>query len=174
MNQGAQILAGEFGDVVWIRVGGKGDFQNSPDLKRYALHMIGNGTSQIVVDLEDCPMMDSTFMGTLTGIAIRLKAASGGKLQIINANPRNRQLLEGLGLDLILELDIDGSAWKDERDLVKANLTQPKPGGPLSKKNHAEFVLEAHEALCKANEENVRRFKDVIDFLRNDAEKQSS
>ena len=63
------------------------------------------GTRHIVVDLETCPTMDSTFMGTLTGIAIRLMDHPGGRLQVVNVNDRNRQLLGNLGLDLIFEVD---------------------------------------------------------------------
>jgi hypothetical protein len=36
------------------------------------------------------------------------------------------------------------------------------------KKEQAETMLEAHEALCEAAPENVFRFKDVLDFLRQD------
>ena len=64
-------------------------------------------------------------------------------------------------------------SWAKERALVKNNLQQPDPAPPLHQRDQAEFVLEAHEALCKANEENVRRFKDVIEFLKHDVDKQS-
>lgn len=174
VNQGAPILVGEFNNVVWVRVEGKGNFQNSPELKEFAIRMIDRGRTAMVVDLEECPAMDSTFMGTLTGIAIRLKAVCFGKLDILNANPRNQQLLESLGLDQIFYVDVDRRAWIEERELVKHNLLRPEPGRALGKRDHAEFVLEAHESLCKANDDNVRRFKDVIDFLKHDTEKQSS
>ncbi len=173
MTPDSPILVGNFPDVVWIRVGGKGNFRNSPELKQFALHMLENGRSKFVVDLEDCPMMDSTFMGTLTGIALRLKAGLSGKLEIINANPRNQQLLQSLGLDQILTVDIEGTSWKEERELVKNNLQQPGPPPSLDQRDQAEFVLEAHEALCKANEDNVRRFKDVIEFLKHDIDEKS-
>jgi hypothetical protein len=35
------------------------------------------------------------------------------------------------------------------------------------------LVLEAHEALIKANEENRNRFCDVVEFLRQDLEAQA-
>jgi anti-anti-sigma factor len=167
------ILVGNFPDVVWVRVEGKGNFRNSPELKEFALHMLDSGRSEFVIDLEGCPMMDSTFMGTLTGIALRLKASLSGHLEIINANPRNQQLLQSLGLDQIFTVDIEGTSWKKERDLVKDNLQQPGTAPTLDQRDQAEFVLEAHEALCKANEENVRRFKDVIEFLKHDVDKQN-
>jgi hypothetical protein len=38
----------------------------------------------------------------------------------------------------------------------------------LEKKKRAETMLEAHEALCKAAPENFSRFKDVLDYLKQD------
>ncbi|MFV1979463.1 MAG: STAS domain-containing protein [Myxococcota bacterium] len=174
VNQGAPILVGGFHDLVWIRIEGKGDFMNSPELKEFAIRMVDRGQSNIVVDLEMCPTMDSTFMGTLTGIALRVKAKHSGKLQVVNANTRNQQLLESLGLDLIFDLDTDGSAWSRERALVRENLEAPEPTPQLDKKERAKFVLKAHEDLCRANKDNVRRFKNVIEFLRNDVEETDS
>ncbi|MEM7146192.1 MAG: STAS domain-containing protein [Verrucomicrobiota bacterium] len=172
-DQGATILAGRFHNVVWVRVEGKGSFKNSPELKNFAAAMIDRGNSQLVVDLKNCPVMDSTFMGTLTGIALKLKGSDEGSLQVINPNDRNRQLLESLGLDQIFDLDVDGSTWQSERALVEDNLLKSVAPPGLNKEEHSELVLEAHEALCKANDDNVRRFKDVIEYLKNDLEDQS-
>ena len=169
----APILVGNFPDVVWVRVEGKGNFRNSPELKEFSMRMLERGRSEFVIDLEGCPMMDSTFMGTLTGIALRLKSSVSGTLEIINANPRNQQLLQSLGLDQIFTVDLEGTSWTKERKLVRNNLAQPEPSPVLDQRDHAELVLEAHEALCKANEENVRRFKDVIEFLKHDVDKDS-
>src|SRR5436853_524015 len=36
------------------------------------------------------------------------------------------------------------------------------------KKEQAETMLEAHEALCKCAPENFSRFKDVLDYLKQD------
>ncbi len=162
------ILAGLFEDVAWIRVQIKGSFQNSPQLRAFADHMVSMGRTQLVVDLEDCPVMDSTFMGTLTGIALILQGKPGSLLQIVNANPRNTQLLQSLGLDQILELDTSGTTWLKERELVRENITQAVAAAPMDHSEHKEHVLQAHEALCQANAENESRFSDVLEFLKQD------
>ena len=66
------IVFTQFGDLIWLRVEGKGCFQNSPMLKEFCVAMVERGALKIVVDLENCPVMDSTFMGVLSGIACRL------------------------------------------------------------------------------------------------------
>ena len=89
----------ESGPEVWIRIEGRGSFQNSPALKEFSRKMIGEGRRSFVVDLKNCPAMDSTFMGTLAGLAIRLRDTCAGELWVVNRNERNADLLAGLGLD---------------------------------------------------------------------------
>ena len=43
----------ESGPAVWIRVEGKGTFQNSPGLKDFSRRMIETGKRAFVVDLPD-------------------------------------------------------------------------------------------------------------------------
>ena len=120
----------------------------------------------MVVDLEDCPCMDSTFMGTLTGIA--KQALKNGKLQLVNVSGRNSQLLRNLGLDQILDVDLNDSSWIEERKLVRENITRQVDAVPLSKEERSEMVLEAHESLWEANQNNISKFRDVIDYLKQD------
>jgi anti-anti-sigma factor len=174
--QAASIFVSHFANkVAWIRVAGKGNLHNSPRLLSFAKCMISKGEARLVVDLEDCPVMDSTFMGTLTGISRRLKKLDGGMLEVINANERNVELIESLGLDFILTLDTDGSCWKSERQAISkqfrdAAIEHELEPEELSKEEKTEFILEAHENLTEANPENIPRFEDVICYLKQEAE----
>lgn len=155
--------------MVWIRIEGKGSFQNSPELKNYVGCMIGRGASHFVVDLENCPVMDSTFMGTLVGIVSKLGDAEGASLEVINANPRNMQLIQSLGLDHVFSLDTDGSAWAVLRKQISTELNGDKrelEHLELNKRSNTEHVLEAHRHLSDADGSNVPRFHDVIEFLK--------
>lgn len=149
-----------------MRVDGKGTFQNSIEVKRCFQSVIATGTKDFVVDLERCPMMDSTFLGTLTGAALNLRESGGGGLSVLNANERNQHLLTSLGLDHILDLDLDGTAWVAERKLVCKELAQCEGQTvPACKEEQALQVLRAHQALTEANEANECKFRDVIQFL---------
>lgn len=117
--------------------------------------MAKRGHREFVVDLKDCELMDSTFMGTLAGMA--LKAGGAGKIRIIRANPRNRDVLRNLGLDRILSVEEAG----------------PEPPEPLREKNlrppreaERDAIIEAHENLVATSPENAVRFKDVLEFLK--------
>jgi anti-anti-sigma regulatory factor len=159
------ILVGHIGKLFWLRVEGRGTFQDSVQVKRAFQRIIAEGIRDLVVDLECCPMMDSTFLGTLTGTALNLMEQGGGSLSVLNANPRNQQLLTELGLNHLLELDVEGTAWPDERREACAQLSTCNEAKANGKEESAQHVLDAHQTLAELNPENRGRFRDVIHFL---------
>jgi anti-anti-sigma regulatory factor len=150
---------------VWVKVEGKGSFLNSGNLKEFAREMLDRGYREFVVDLADCAMMDSTFMGTMASVALRLKELGKGHLHIVHCRNRSQELLSGLGLDQIFDIHANGARPPEVETLEKTPSGQSPDAG---KKEQAEMMLEAHEALCEAAPENLFRFKDVLDFLRQD------
>jgi anti-sigma B factor antagonist len=161
----SSILVGVNGPAVWVRVEGKGNFLNSGNLKEFAQEMVNRGYREFVFDLEHCAMMDSTFMGTMAAVALRLKELGQGHLRVIHCGERSRQLLSGLGLDQIFEIRSNG-ATAPECQEMKDKAAQD--GAEAAKKEQAETMLKAHEALCEAAPENFSRFKDVLDYLKQD------
>lgn len=130
--------------------------------------MLTLGSRTFVIDLDRCPMMDSTFMGTLTGAALNLTESGGGTIAVVNANTRNQQLLSNLGLDSLLEVDEDNTQWVPQKAEVASALQVYECEAQVSKDQQAIHVLAAHQALCQANEANAVRFQDVIGFLKKD------
>ena len=161
----SSIQVGVSGPTVWVKVGGRGSFLNSGNLKEFAREMLDRGYREFVVDLADCAMMDSTFMGTMASVALRLKELGHGHLHIVHCGNRSQELLSGLGLDQIFDIRANGAGPPDCGALERA----PAVRSPADrKKEQTEMMLEAHEALCEAAPENILRFKDVLDFLRQD------
>lgn len=150
------MQVGVAGPTAWVRVAGRGTFQNSTGLKEFAAEMMHGGHRKFIVDLRDCELMDSTFMGTLAGIALRL--GSGGELRVINANERCQQVMKNLGLDHIVIMDNGPEATEPAPPMRDAEGHPPRQA-------KREAIIEAHENLVAAAPENEVRFKDVIDFL---------
>ena len=166
MSTISSILVGLTNKIVWVRVEGKGSFLNSGGVKDFTKEMINRGHREFVVDLKNCPVMDSTFMGTLAGVALRLRELGQGNLHVINLNERNSDLLNNLGLNQLFATDMCG---------VKAVVEAP--GRPLDgvgippttdRAAQAETMLEAHQALVDADPENLTKFKDVLEYLKQD------
>lgn len=160
----SSIQVGVNGQAVWVRVEGKGNFLNSGNLKEFTREMIQRGYREFVVDLENCAMMDSTFMGTMAGVALRLKELGHGHLHVVHCTNRSRDLLTGLGLDQIFNIHTDGSEAPQFEVLNGLPPAEPS----VQKQQQAQQMLDAHEALCQAAPENFSRFKDVLDYLKQD------
>ena len=151
------------GPEVWIRVVGNGSFQNAPALRDFAIRKIAEGRRQFVVDLKDCPMMDSTFMGILAGLVSRLRDAGGGEIWVANRNLRNQELLAGLGFDVLFS-------------------DKPVPASPCgcggtelhfsaNKAVLRDVMSEAHAACMAADPKNEEKFRDVMDNLKASADR---
>jgi anti-anti-sigma factor len=159
----SSILVGVNGPAVWVRVEGKGNFLNSGSLKEFAQEMVNRGYREFIIDLENCAMMDSTFMGTLAAVALRLREIGQGHLHVVHCGARSRDLLSGLGLDQIFDIHSNG-ATAPECEEMKNH----PDGAEAKKKETTETMLEAHQALCDAAPENLSRFKDVLEYLKQD------
>jgi anti-sigma B factor antagonist len=161
----SSIQVGVSGPSVWVRVEGKGTFLNSGNFKQFAREMVERGYREFVVDLHDCAMMDSTFMGTMAGLALRLRELGEGHLQVVHCRERSRDLLAGLGLDQLFEITTNGAHAPRCQTLEKS---------PAGKQEQAKQMLAAHEALCEAAPENIPRFKDVLEYLKQDLHQNGS
>jgi hypothetical protein len=117
-------------------------------------------------------MMDSTFMGTMAGMALRLKELGEGCLHVIHCGERSRELLSGLGLDQIFDIQADGAQAPQCEALAQSN-GDPAEKSTTAKREQAGTMLEAHEALCQAAPKNLTRFKDVLEYLKQDLQHES-
>ncbi len=162
------IFVGVFDGFSWIRFEGKGSFVNSPAVKAFGDARITAGETCIVVDLAACTGMDSTFMGTLAGMAARLSAIGGGGLQIAEPGERNRRSLEDLGLDFLMEIDPPSAAWRGRVDAIRGCLHRPQMPSSPGRLQRALHLLESHQTLSGLNDKNARNFAGVVSVLENE------
>lgn len=167
----ASLTYHEFDDCLWIRCNSRGSFVNSPSLKAISEKYISRGGKVIVVDLEICPGVDSTFMGTLAGLARKLMG-TGGVLQIATPTQRTRAAMESLGLDMLVEIDPSGAIWQGDMESRRTQLTQDsRQEATADKMNELErtrHVLEAHNTLRSMNHKNNEAFGYVCETLEED------
>jgi anti-anti-sigma regulatory factor len=167
------ILIGLFDGFSWIRCEGKGSFVNSPAVKTFGDERIAAGETCLVIDLAECTGMDSTFMGTLAGMAARLAAMPGGVLQIASSSERNHRSLEDLGLDFLMEINPSTPIWRGKEEAIRSTLMPPLAPGTLGQISRARHVLDAHRVLTGLNDKNAREFEEVVTLLENElAEKE--
>jgi anti-sigma B factor antagonist len=163
--EASKILVARSANLGFVKVVGRGSFQNSGCFKAFYQQLLKEHVDRFVVDLDACTYMDSTFLGILLGLGLKLRAAGNGLLHILNASPRNVELLKNLGLDRLINIDtkrVEMNGVVPERKLEEISCPTP------SKAEAAPTILEAHEALMEFDPRNVPKFKDVVEFLRED------
>jgi anti-anti-sigma regulatory factor len=166
------ITVGKFEGFSWIRCEGKGSFLNSPAVKEFGESRIKRGELCLVIDLEACVGMDSTFMGTLAGLANRL-TEKGGVLQVAGADDKGQRSLEDLGLDFLMEINPEKADWKDVESKARDFLKPKVAGLTAGTRLHTRHILEAHEVLSDANESNREKFSGVVGILEDELAEKS-
>lgn len=150
----------------FARIHGRGSFKISASLKEFGAALLEKNINRMVVDLQDCIGMDSTFMGVTAGLCGRFHREADGKVVMINASDKIRRLMSTLGLDRLTDAPTEEDTQLPEEQTSELDI---KPQTPLES---AETMLEAHETLVEAHPENQPRFQDVLDYLREDIRRQ--
>jgi anti-anti-sigma factor len=91
----------------WARVVGDANFLNATQLKEFGREVVDKGAREFVVDLKDCQQLDSTFMGTIAGIALRIRELYGprGGVHVVNCSDGHKRLLAALGLHQVFKVN---------------------------------------------------------------------
>jgi anti-anti-sigma factor len=171
----SKILVARSGNLGFVKVVGRGSFQNANCLKSFYEQLLKDGANRFVVDLGACTYLDSTFLGTLLPLGRQLKKEGSG-LHILNVSARNLELLKNLGLDRLIHIDGKAPASNgtgasprqvDLNGVTDADLHE-MPCPVPTREEAAPNILEAHQALMEFDPRNVPKFKDVVEFLRED------
>ena len=161
-NARSNFLVDAYSDPVLVRIEGRASFQNSACLHDFIEEMLRQGKTRFVIDFQRCTSMDSTFLGVLAGAALALRKKSPpGSLVLARVGARNLELVRNLGLHRLLTVDAGDALTAFASPPV--SLACPD----RSELENARLVLEAHENLVNADENNRGKFQDVLAFLKN-------
>lgn len=152
-----------------IKISGRANFTSSIDFKTLVHELLEKGCRYLVLDLSECTLMDSTFLGVLAGFGLKSASGKDGQggvpIELLNPNERVVELLESLGVLHLFKL-VQGQATATEatesRALTPCDSTREEV---------ARACLEAHQTLMELNPQNAAKFKDVATFLAEDLKK---
>lgn len=163
------IWAGDEAAVVRIR--GRANFQSSVDFKTTILELWHRGTRRFILDLTNCQLMDSTFLGVMAGLGLKFSKESPpacdgiAHIELLNPSARVRELFDNLGIIHLFSIISSPESGTDVKNLAPV---EPAPGAGPDRKQTTRVCLEAHQLLMKLNEANFNKFKDVTKFLEED------
>ena len=157
------VLVGK--NFACIKICGRANFTSSPDFKTLLSELNQKGFGHFIIDLGECVLMDSTFLGVLSGFGLKLNpngAPVDRGIELHNASTRVGELLENLGAAHLFKSTCGPLQLPADVKACTPECTNP---------THEEITrtsLEAHQTLMAMNPENVVRFKDVAQFLAED------
>lgn len=161
------FLVNAYEDPVIIKINGKASFTNTAPVKELFDRLTAQGKKRFVVDFANCTGMDSTFLGVLAGLGIKMmKESPPGSVVLCRLGTRNQELIRNLGLHRLVTMD-DGSESSRLEESGKSLERVEGEAGKQSEIENARLVLQAHENLVEVDDSNKTKFQDVIAFLKN-------
>jgi anti-sigma B factor antagonist len=100
----AKILLSREGKVARFKIVGVGTFQSAVGFKATYMDLLADGVTDYVVDLGECDILDSTFLGTILGLALKVRALPAGHVYVVKPNETVKSLFRGTGLDQIFDM----------------------------------------------------------------------
>jgi hypothetical protein len=143
-----------------VRIVGRAAVERARDFDGAIRRLVADGVRNIYIDLKDCPLLDSTFSGT---VALLSEEMTGNeplvRFTLVDAKSR---IVDGLAnLEVLCRLEVapPGTA---------APAIQAEMELPLSQSSHremGEFCLRAHRALMALSTANEARFRELEAML---------
>ncbi len=160
MDQGTVCFA-RAGNVVILKLTGKIRYQMGSSLDDYLDHLFARGDFEdVLIDLTETRMIDSTCLGILARIANYIHDRFGRKATIFSLHDDIDRILEGVGFPAVFNI-IHGELPMDcemERIAVCDE----------NRDELAKTLYNSHRILCDLNEKNRTAFQNILDALRDD------
>jgi anti-sigma B factor antagonist len=165
-SSSSKLLVAVTDGVALVKVCGRATFISSADFRSFVYQLRERGCGRYVLDLTDCIIMDSTFLGMLARFGLNLSGSGNpGSIRLLNPNVRIVDLLDNLGVVQLFELQ------QGVPPLVLGECEAKELVPQAGREELAKTSLEAHETLMAVNPDNVPRFKDVARYLKEDLRK---
>ena len=165
----ATMLVAIIDKLVLVKISGRATFNTSVDFKSLLTELQHRGYRAFALELSDCTLMDSTFLGVLAGTGLHMAeadaAAGNSPIQLLNARPRILDLLENLGVTHLFAI-----CTQPVPDFTKFEAV-PTGASTPTREQISRTCLEAHELLMAINPDNIPKFQDVTRFLAEDLKK---
>ncbi|MCS1409414.1 MAG: hypothetical protein M2R45_02595 [Verrucomicrobia subdivision 3 bacterium] len=160
----ATIAIAVQGGAGGVKVAGRANVACSVAFRRILEHLREDSVDRIFVFLEDCLLMDSTFLGVLAKQGVAFSSAANSRrsrITLVTPSERVLDLIENLGVLSEFEVAETGP----EIDFVFRDVSLELD---CDLRELTKMSLEAHETLIELKEENRARFEGVTTLLAKD------
>ena len=154
MNDG-MILTARVDNIEHIKFTGVVRYSHCSGLELHIDHLFQDADfTEIIVDLEDAEILDSTALGLLARIAIEHRKISTNKPVIFVHTGELSQILSRVCFDQVFSILVSNSDRQDAKFVELRAL-------PQDENQVLESVIKAHRSLASLNEQNQGLFRDI-------------
>ena len=146
----------ESGDLLDLRITGRGTMNPCPGLRRFIEQELKRGVRRLSVDLHECTYMDSTFVGTLLALLHKIDAERG-TFELVAPSDECRRVLRQMGLEEVIPIVTPESR--------EANQWTPLPQEKFDRTGFDLNVLQAHRELASLPGAVGEQFRGLIPEL---------
>ena len=153
-----KILHANHDGIEVLRFVGEIRYMLAPALDRYLDSVFAEpGFAGLVIDLVETDSIDSTNLGILARIAIRMEVRGGPRVSIVSNRMDINEVLLSMGLDEVFEIVARSTTGADnDQELVQEEVDEA---------SMANTLLKAHRTLMSLNEHNQELFREVVSSL---------
>jgi len=158
MESGTNFKVHSTPERSFVKVIGKASYLNCEPIRKFLDEQSKERDKRYVIDFSECTSMDSTFMGILVSIALKIRqSAQGGSIALLNLRGRNLDTICNLGIHQIAEISSENIANEAQlEDLLHSSDNSIA---------NSETIYRAHKALMNLNDKNLKVFSDVVNYL---------
>jgi anti-anti-sigma regulatory factor len=157
MQEGRILAASQDGAYV-IRLVGDVRLTLCTSMDDFFQHMFDDPNfASVWVDLCDAEGIDSTTLGLLAKLALKVEETYGFKPAIYSCDPGINRLLKSMAFNQLFELHEEACSNPDDISEI--------PTVQGSEESVKQKVIEAHRVLMDISDDNRDRFKDLITAL---------
>ena len=130
----------------------------TPSISRFLEEVFaGPKPAGFVIDLTRADSIDSTNLGQLARIAMRMRALDAPRVTLVSTRADINSILTSMALDEVFDI-------VDDSGLVAA-AAEELPYADADKETMARTLIDAHRALMERSEHNEEMFRDVVASL---------
>lgn len=164
MGDEAKYLLASHDKKYFIKIVGSARYSNCAAFGSFVLNKLlrDDSCEDILVDLRETDFLDSTNLGLLAKMGGFIFSKFHRKMAVVSTDKSINDLLVNTGFDRIMLII-------DNPDYVLSELGN-LPEASQGEMNLAKLMLEAHQELMELSDENKRKFRTVVEMLKDEME----
>ena len=146
--------------VAYLDIAGRANYLNCKQVGEFFEMALRRGSKKFFLNFAQCKGMDSTFMGMIASLALKLiKQGCPDSVVLCSLEGRNLELIENLGLESLVKIQDAPEMFFPREFLGSETATK-------------EEILDSHKSLIAANPANAKDFEDVVSFMQKEIERE--